>query len=51
MYLQYKEYCGKNGLQFVSNVNFSKQISQMFGYKSHVQKIDGKSKWLFIRNE
>ncbi|HEF1853637.1 DNA primase family protein [Bacillus thuringiensis] len=51
VYLQYKVYCAENGFQSVSNVNFSKQISQIFGYKSHVQKVDGKSKRLFISNE
>ncbi|MEC5308765.1 phage/plasmid primase, P4 family, partial [Bacillus thuringiensis] len=49
VYLQYKVYCAENGFQSVSNVNFSKQVRQMFGYKSHVQKVDGKSKRIFIK--
>ncbi|AND26188.1 MULTISPECIES: DNA primase family protein [Bacillus] len=51
VYLQYKVYCVENGFQSVSNINFSKQISQLFGYKSHVQKVDGKNKRIFINNE
>ncbi len=51
VYLQYKVYCAENGFQSVSNINFSKQISQLFGYKSHVQKVDGKNKRIFINNE
>ncbi|USP54032.1 hypothetical protein J2N67_004281 [Bacillus thuringiensis] len=51
VYLQYKVYCAENGFQSVSNINFSKQISQLFGYKSHVQRVDGKNKRLFINNE
>lgn len=48
VYLQYKVYCAENGFQSVSNVNFSKQVTQLFKYKSHVQKVDGKSKRIFI---
>ncbi len=48
VYLQYKVYCVENGFQSVSNVNFSKQVTQLFKYKSHVQKVDGKSKRIFI---
>ncbi|WP_002145556.1 DNA primase family protein [Bacillus cereus] len=48
IYLQYKVYCAENGFQSVSNVNFSKQVTQLFKYKSHVQKVDGKSKRIFI---
>ncbi|EJR01717.1 phage/plasmid primase, P4 family domain-containing protein [Bacillus cereus MSX-A1] len=49
VYLQYKVYCAENGFQSVSNINFSKQISQIFGYKSHVQRVDGKNKRLFLK--
>lgn len=51
VYLQYKVYCAENGFQSVSNVNFSKQVRQMFGYKSHVQWVNGKSKRLFIKED
>ncbi|MEB8667898.1 primase-like DNA-binding domain-containing protein, partial [Bacillus cereus] len=51
VYLQYKVYCVENGFQSVSNINFSKQISQLFGYKSHVQWVNGKSKRLFIKED
>ncbi|PEC80235.1 DNA primase family protein [Bacillus cereus] len=48
VYLQYKVYCAENGYQSVSNISFSKQVTQLFGYKSHVQKVDGKNKRIFI---
>lgn len=48
VYLQYKVYCAENGFQSVSNISFSKQVTQLFGYKSHVQKVDGKNKRIFI---
>ncbi|PGC86192.1 DNA primase family protein [Bacillus toyonensis] len=48
VYLQYKVYCVENGFQSVSNINFSKQVTQLFGYKSHVQRVDGKNKRIFV---
>ncbi|MED3538280.1 phage/plasmid primase, P4 family [Bacillus toyonensis] len=48
VYLQYKVYCTENGFHSVSNISFSKQVTQLFGYKSHVQKVDGKNKRIFI---
>ncbi|HFK1791400.1 TPA: phage/plasmid primase, P4 family [Bacillus pacificus] len=48
VYLQYKVYCAENGFQSVSNISFSKQVTQLFKYKSHVQKVDGKNKRIFI---
>ncbi|CUB28307.1 DNA primase family protein [Bacillus cereus] len=48
VYLQYKVYCAENGFQSVSNINFSKQVTQLFGYKSHVQRVDGKNKRIFV---
>lgn len=48
IYLQYKLYCSNNGYQAVSNISFSKQIRHLFGYTTVVQKVDGKSKRLFI---
>ncbi|MYL57382.1 DNA primase [Virgibacillus halodenitrificans] len=50
LYLQYKAYCGENGYQAVSNISFSKQIKQFYGYETKVQRIDGKNKRLFIRD-
>lgn len=48
VYLQYKVYCSENGFQPVSNISFSKMIKQMYGYSTKVNKVDGKSKRLFI---
>ncbi|GAB6474450.1 hypothetical protein bcgnr5371_42080 [Bacillus cereus] len=48
VYLQYKVYCAESGFQSVSNINFSKQVTQLFGYKSHVQRVDGKNKRIFV---
>lgn len=49
LYLEYKSYCSMNGYQPVSNISFSKQIRQLYGFETRVQKIDGKSKRLFIQ--
>lgn len=49
IYMQYKLYCSENGYQPVSNISFSKQIKQLFGFTSVQQKVDGKNKRLFIR--
>ena len=44
----YRQYCSDNGYQPVSKINFSKQITKLFNYDVKVQKIDGKSKRLFV---
>ncbi|MBU5214579.1 phage/plasmid primase, P4 family [Heyndrickxia oleronia] len=51
IYIQYKLYCSENGYQPVSNISFSKQIKQLFGYITVVQRVDGKNKRLFISEE
>ncbi len=48
LYLEYKAYCGENGYQAVSNISFSKQIRQLYGFVSSPQKIDGKTTRIFI---
>ncbi|RHW37307.1 DNA primase [Neobacillus notoginsengisoli] len=48
IYIQYKLYCSNNGYQPVSNISFSKQIRQLFGFESVVQRIDGKNKRIFL---
>ncbi|WP_371069127.1 phage/plasmid primase, P4 family [Sediminibacillus sp. JSM 1682029] len=48
LYLQYKVYCSENGYQPVSNISFSKGVKQLYGYETRVQKIDGKSKRIFV---
>lgn len=51
IYMQYKVYCSENGYQPVSNISFSKQIKQFFGFNTKVQKVDGKSTRLFVSEE
>lgn len=51
VYDQYRLYCSDNGFQPVSNISFSKQVKQLFGFKTIVQKVDGKSKRLFVKDE
>lgn len=49
VYMQYKLYCSENGYQAVSNISFSKTIKRLYGFETKVQKVDGKSKRLFVR--
>lgn len=51
VYDMYRLYCSDNGYQSVSNISFSKQIRQLFGYVSKQQRIDGQNKRLFIKEE
>jgi len=51
VYMQYKLYCSENGYQAVSNVSFSKQIKQLYGYTSKQQKVDGKNKRVFVKED
>ncbi|MGD6964518.1 DNA primase family protein [Fictibacillus phosphorivorans] len=51
IYMQYKLYCSDNGYQPVSNISFSKQIKQFYGFSSVVQRVDGKNKRLFLIEE
>ena len=51
LYLQYKAYCGENGYQAVSNISFSRQIRQLYGYVSKQQRIDGENKRIFVEEE
>ena len=48
VYHMYKVYCSDNGYQSVSNISFSKQIRQLFGYTAKPQWIDGKTKRIFV---
>lgn len=51
IFLQYKLYCGENGYTAVSNISFSKQVKQIFGYVTKQQKIDGKNKRIFVMED
>ncbi|MBM7679540.1 P4 family phage/plasmid primase-like protein [Gracilibacillus alcaliphilus] len=51
IYDMYRLYCSDNGYQSVSNISFSKQIRQLFGFTTKQQKVDGKNKRIFISDE
>ncbi|WP_277679470.1 primase-like DNA-binding domain-containing protein, partial [Gracilibacillus dipsosauri] len=49
VYDMYRLYCSDNGYQSVSNVSFSKQIRQLYGFDTKSQRIDGKVKRIFVK--
>lgn len=51
LYMQYKLFCTDNGYQPVSNISFSKSIKHMYGLEVKVQRVDGKSKRIFVTEE
>lgn len=51
IYLEYKAYCSMNGYQPVSNISFSKQVKQLFGFNTKVQRVDNKNKRIFVLEE
>lgn len=51
VYMQYRLYCSENGYQPVSQVNFSRQIRQLFGYVSKNQRINGEIKKIYVKDE
>ncbi|EGT3850090.1 phage/plasmid primase, P4 family [Clostridioides difficile] len=48
IYRKYQEYCILNGLQPISNVEFSRQVVKKFGYEIKDRKINGKKYRVFI---
>lgn len=48
IYRKYQEYCILNGLQPISNVEFSRQVVKKFGYEIKDKKINGKKYRVFI---
>ncbi|MCC0644679.1 DNA primase family protein [Clostridioides sp. ZZV14-6150] len=48
IYMKYQEYCILNGLQPISNVEFSRQVVKKFGYEIKDKKINGKKYRVFI---
>ncbi|WP_461181828.1 DNA primase family protein [Virgibacillus kimchii] len=51
IYDMYRLYCSDNGYQAVSNVSFGKQVRNLYGYISKVQRVDGENKRIFIKKE
>ncbi|PLR79713.1 DNA primase [Bacillus canaveralius] len=49
IYMQYKVYCSENGYQAVSNISFSKQIKQLFGFETKTQRINKTTKKIYIK--
>lgn len=50
IYMKYQEYCILNGLQPISNVEFSRQVVKKFGYEIKDKKINGKKYRVFINS-
>ncbi|MGS5516888.1 DNA primase family protein [Clostridioides difficile] len=48
IYMKYQEYCILNGLQPISNVEFSRQVVKKFGYDIKDKKINGKKYRVFV---
>ena len=47
VYQKYKSYCYANGLQAVSNIEFTKQIKKYYGFNTKYSKINGKTVRVF----
>lgn len=48
VYQKYKSYCYANGLQAVSNIEFTKQVNKHYGLNTKYSKIDGKTVRVFV---
>ncbi|HBG5502791.1 phage/plasmid primase, P4 family, C-terminal domain [Clostridioides difficile] len=49
IYKKYQEYCILNGLQPISNIEFSRQVVKKFGYEVKDKRIQGKKYKVFTR--
>lgn len=49
IYRKYQEYCILNGLQPISNIEFSRQVVKKFGYEVKDKRIQGKKYKVFTR--
>lgn len=49
IYTQYKEYCLRNGLSELSNIEFSKQVNRRFNYTITDKRINGKKCRVFVK--
>ncbi|MHC5215411.1 phage/plasmid primase, P4 family [Enterococcus sp. LJL128] len=47
----YQVWCVENGYQAIATNNFSREVNRLKGMTTKVQKINGKSKRIFIKNE
>lgn len=51
VYEEYRIYCNENGFQAVSNISFSKQIRQLYGYASKQQRVDGENVRIYVKDD
>lgn len=51
IYLQYQVYCSDNGLQSLSQIEFSRQVTRYFNYTVVDKKINGKKHRIFVAAE
>lgn len=51
IYDMYRLYCSDNGFQPVSNISFSKQVKQLYGYVSKQQRMDGEVVRIYVKEE
>lgn len=49
VYAKYKGYCYANGLQAISNIEFSRQVIKHYDFDLKYKKIDGKTCRIFVR--
>lgn len=49
VYAKYKSYCYANGLQAISNIEFSRQVIKHYDFDLRYKKIDGKTVRVFMR--
>ena len=49
VYAKYKGYCYANGLQAISNIEFSRQVVKHYGVDLKYSKIDGKTVRIFVK--
>lgn len=49
VYAKYKSYCYANGLQAVSNIEFSRQVTKHWDLELKYKKVDGKTCRIFVR--
>lgn len=49
IYEMYRFYCSDNGYQAVSQINFSRQIRQLYGFVSKNQRVNGKLEKIYVK--
>lgn len=51
VYDMYRLYCSENGYQPISQVNFSRQVRQLYGYVSKPQRVDGEQVRIYVKKD